>query len=205
MDLTMRKASPYVLIFEEPAPRGVELTVQDDGEVSGKIIGINSTADHVTYPKICIVSLTSVAYVQVSCITSDEPYRPHPHKLFQNWENGNPEDFSRGVVNAQVRAHYPVAELKDIKLQYISREDVKKALGDRKSVPVNPFGNPEWSDAEINGIDLNSVRLCFQVFIKNPNSGKLQAIVPVVSAPIYLKPPTPNVITPQDEILDNGS
>lgn len=132
--------------------------------------------------------MPSVAYAQASCVTATEPYRPHPHGLVHLWQEVNSENFARGVVNAQVRPHYPVLEFKDIWLQYTPREDIKEALAIRKTITVDPFNTPEWQDWEIETMDLETFRLCFQVFIKDAKTERLRGICTVVSNPIFSSP-----------------
>lgn len=54
MDKCKKAASPYVLMFEEPAPRVKKLEHPSKQNLAGKIIGINSTDENTTFPKICV-------------------------------------------------------------------------------------------------------------------------------------------------------
>lgn len=135
------------------------------------------------------VYLRADAYVQVSCITATQPYRPHPHRLLYSSQEGNPKDTINGIVSTCLRPENPLAEFTGLKIQYTSREGIKDALAERERVAVYPFDTPNWEDCELDDIDLSTVRLCFEVVMRDRTTGIFSDIQPLVSEPVYLVPP----------------
>lgn len=103
-------------------------------------------------------------------------------------------------------------------IQCVKKKDIEQALKDREEIRVDPFRSKRSDDKfifltdylrsriEINlfrvyhvsagfshraqptNIDLNAVRLCFQVFVEGAEKGKFTVpLTPVVSDPIYDK------------------
>ncbi|XP_011307645.1 embryonic polarity protein dorsal isoform X1 [Fopius arisanus] len=187
MEVAAQRNPPYIEIIEQPAPRAVRFRYQSEGRPSGNLIGLNSTKERTTYPKIRVTGLRTIAYVVVSCVTKDKPYRIHPHSLINGEPENNCQKMYPGIINAPVDPNHPEVTFTTVKLQCVPREDAKRALMSRVTFPMNPFPCPGWEDSDIGAIDLNAVRLCFQVFTEHPETRKPQAVCLAVSEPIFDK------------------
>ena len=77
-------------------------------------------------------------------------------------------------------------EFQHLGIQCTKKKDIHKALELRKSQRVDPFQQGFEHANSPGDIDLNAVRLCFQVFLGQP--GKFTRVVPpVCSEPIFCK------------------
>ncbi|XP_028982160.1 embryonic polarity protein dorsal [Diachasma alloeum] len=187
MNITAQKNNLYIEIVEQPAPRAVRFRYESEGRPSGNLIGVNSTKECTTFPKIRVTGLRAIAYIVVSCVTKDEPYRIHPHSLVSGEAMNNCQRLFPGIISAPVEPHKPEVTFSTVKLQCVPKEDAKRALMTRFTFPLNPFPCSGWEDSDISAIDFNSVRLCFQLVTENPITKKPQAVCSVVSEPIYDK------------------
>jgi c-Rel proto-oncogene protein len=66
---------PYVIIETQPAPRELRFRYECEGRFAGSIPGANSTPQNKTYPTIKLMNYTGRAFVYVSCVTEDFPYK----------------------------------------------------------------------------------------------------------------------------------
>merc|ERR1711988_1000380 len=98
----------------------------------------------------------------------------------------------------------------------VRRRDIADALIQRQEIRVDPFRQGFGHVESPNSIDLNAVKLCFQVFLGNPKTpGKYTVILdPVISKPILeakveLTPKFPHnggfVTEVKNEVLTDGS
>lgn len=65
---------PYVIIEEQPASNGVRFRYESEGRFA-PIPGVNSTAEHPTYPKLKVMNYKGSFTVKVSCVTDDKPHK----------------------------------------------------------------------------------------------------------------------------------
>jgi len=73
-------------------------------------------------------------------------------------------------------------------IQCVKRKEIESALALRQQIRVDPFQTGFTHKDNQQSIDLNSVRLCFQVFLEGTEKGAFTfALRPVVSDPIYDK------------------
>lgn len=173
-----RPPEPSVEIVEEPRARGLRFRYKCEGRSAGSLPGENSTNEQKTYPTIKINNFSGpAAIVVVSCVTKDKPYCPHPHNLVG-------QDCRDGVCTVKVRGRTTVS-FPNIGIQCCKRHDVEESLKLREKIRVDPFGTGYFR--KINDIDLNSVRLCFQVFLPDANKKFTHIVQPVVSQPIIDK------------------
>lgn len=150
--------------------------------------------------------------VVVSCVTKDAPdnkgYRPHPHNLVGK------EVCKQGVCTVEVPAGNMVVTFSNLGIQCVKKKDIEEALRVRQELRVDPFRSMcvifpfciyiIWIKERLwkiliiaagfehkrhpTSIDLNTVRLCFQVFLEGSQKGKFnKPLPPVVSDPIYDK------------------
>lgn len=169
----------YTEIVEQPKQRGLRFRYECEGRSAGSIPGEKSTQDRKSFPTIKIHNYQGVAVIVVSCVTKDQPYEPHPHNLVG-------KDCKRGVCTLKVK-DTNVISFPHLGIQCAKKKDVMDNLKQRKEINVDPFQSGFKHMSKANNIDLNVVRLCFQVFLPDEN-GKITRIVPpVVSHPIHDK------------------
>nr|AGI44585.1 transcription factor Rel [Azumapecten farreri] len=169
----------YVEIVEQPKQRGLRFRYECEGRSAGSIPGDKSTTERKTFPTIKIVNYTGTAVVVVSCVTKDTPYEPHPHNLVGR-------DCKRGVCTLKVKDTNTIS-FPHLGIQCAKKKDVESNLKQRKEINVDPYQSGFKHMTKAANMDLNVVRLCFQVFLPD-ESGKISRIVPpVVSLPIHDK------------------
>lgn len=115
-------------------------------------------------------------------MTKDPPYRPHPHNLVGK------EGCKKGVCTVVINNPDMVCSFTSLGIQCVKRKDVEDSLKLRESIKVDPFRTGFAHKNQASNIDLNVVRLCFQVFIEGPEKDKYTVpLPPVVCEPIYDK------------------
>lgn len=178
--LTLEQAQqPYVVITEQPASRALRFRYQCEGRYPGTLVGVNSTAENKTYPTIKVMNHQGKAAVVVSCVTKDQPYRVHPHNLVGK------EGCKKGICTQYLKPDM-TCSFTSLGIQCVKRRDVEQNLADRESIRVDPFQNGFDHKDQAGSIDLNAVRLCFQVFLEGSTPGKYTVpLHPVVSEIIY--------------------
>nr|ABL63469.1 NF-kappa B [Pinctada fucata] len=166
-------------IMEQPKQRGLRFRYECEGRSAGSIPGESSTNEKKTFPTIKIHNYTGTAVIVVSCVTKDTPYDPHPHNLVGR-------DCKRGVCTLKVKDTNTIT-FPHLGIQCAKKKDVTDNLRQRKEINVDPYQSGFKHMNKANNIDLNVVRLCFQVFLPD-DQGKITRIVPpVVSHPIHDK------------------
>nr|XP_012232007.1 PREDICTED: embryonic polarity protein dorsal [Linepithema humile]XP_012232008.1 PREDICTED: embryonic polarity protein dorsal [Linepithema humile] len=172
----------YVEILEQPASKALRFRYECEGRSAGSIPGVNSTPENKTFPSIRIVGYKGRAMVVVSCVTKDAPYRPHPHNLVGK------EVCKQGVCTVEVPAGNMVVTFSNLGIQCVKKKDIEEALKVRQELRVDPFRTGFEHRRHPTNIDLNAVRLCFQVFLEGSQKGKFnKPLQPIVSDPIYDK------------------
>ncbi|XP_022815075.1 dorsal-related immunity factor Dif isoform X2 [Spodoptera litura] len=182
-DSMARRDQPYVEIVEQPASKALRFRYECEGRSAGSIPGVNSTSDNKTYPTIKICGYTGQVVIVVSCVTKDEPYRAHPHNLVGR------ERCERGVCTIPLRVTEETCEyqFKNLGIQCVKRRDIAEALTIREKLRVDPFRKNFDHKNHPQSIDLNAVRLCFQVFLPDETGRLRRPLTPVVSDVIYDK------------------
>ncbi|XP_031785072.1 embryonic polarity protein dorsal isoform X2 [Nasonia vitripennis] len=179
---TRSRTGPYVEIVEQPASKALRFRYECEGRSAGSIPGVSSTPENKTFPTIRIVGYKGRAIVVVSCVTKDLPYRPHPHNLVGK------EVCRRGVCTVEVPSENMTVSFDKLGIQCVKRKDIEEALRLREENRVDPFRTGFDHKRQPTSIDLNAVRLCFQVFVEGQEKGKFTVpLQPVVSEPIYDK------------------
>ncbi|XP_076672034.1 dorsal isoform X3 [Andrena cerasifolii] len=172
----------YVEIIEQPASKALRFRYECEGRSAGSIPGVNSTPESKTFPSIRIVGYKGRAIVVVSCVTKDQPHRPHPHNLVGK------EACKRGICTVEVSSENMTVTFANLGIQCVKKKDIEEALRVREEIRVDPFRTGFEHKRQPTSIDLNAVRLCFQVFLEGSQKGKFnQALTPVVSDPIFDK------------------
>ncbi|XP_033156135.1 embryonic polarity protein dorsal isoform X1 [Drosophila mauritiana] len=176
------RKKPYVKITEQPAGKALRFRYECEGRSAGSIPGVNSTPENKTYPTIEIVGYKGRAVVVVSCVTKDTPYRPHPHNLVGK------EGCKKGVCTLEINSETMRAVFSNLGIQCVKKKDIDAALKAREEIRVDPFKTGFSHRFQPSSIDLNSVRLCFQVFMESEQKGRFTSpLPPVVSEPIFDK------------------
>lgn len=176
------RRQPYVRIIEQPASKALRFRYECEGRSAGSIPGASSTPENKTFPTIQIVGHQSRAVVVVSCVTKDAPYRPHPHNLVGR------EGCKRGVCTLEIPTDTMTVHFSNLGIQCVKKKDIEHALRVREEIRVDPFRTGFGHRNQPTSIDLNAVRLCFQVFLEGNTPGKFSVPLPaVVSEPIYDK------------------
>ncbi|XP_017854500.2 embryonic polarity protein dorsal isoform X1 [Drosophila busckii] len=176
------RKKPYVKITEQPAGKALRFRYECEGRSAGSIPGVNSTPENKTYPTIEIVGYKGRAVVVVSCVTKDTPYRPHPHNLVGK------EGCKKGVCTLEISSETMRAVFSNLGIQCVKKKDIEAALKAREEIRVDPFKTGFSHRFQPSSIDLNSVRLCFQVFMESEQKGRFTSpLPPVVSEPIFDK------------------
>ena len=170
---------PWVEILEQPKARGLRFRYKCEGRSAGSIPGEHNTPEHRTYPKIKIHNLNKKpAIVLVSCVTKDEPKpRPHPHRLVG-------KDCQKGVCTVKLK-ETDVITFSGLGIQCATRREVPEELTVRESIRVDPYQTGYQQN--VSAVDLNVVRLCFQVFLRDPTNERkfTRSLQPVTSQSIY--------------------
>merc|ERR1712227_790441 len=178
---------PFVRILEQPASHKLRYRYKCEGRGAGALQGERSTTDKKSFPKIQIVNYTGPAVVVVSCVTHDsDPPKTHPHNLVSPASVGR-DGCKKGVCTMNINNEDMTVEFPHLGIQCVRKKDIAEALKLRQEIRVDPFRQGFDHVNNPNSIDLNAVKLCFQVFLENPSSpGKYTVILPpVCSKPIY--------------------
>ena len=79
-----------------------------------------------------MLGYTGKAVVVVSCVTQEQPYRPHPHNLVGK------EGCKKGVctihMNDDMTASFP-----NLGIQCVKKKDIDESLTLRQQIRVDPF------------------------------------------------------------------
>lgn len=174
---------PHVEIVEQPAKCSLRFRYRCEGRSAGALPGINSTMENKTYPSIKIHDYVGRAVVVVSCVTKDAPYKAHPHNIVG--KEGCKKGICTIVINNELDT---IKSFSSLGIQCVKKKDIDESLSLRESINVDPFRNGFEHKLCGSTIDLNVVRLCFQVFIEGSIPFKCDIpLVPVVSDPIHDK------------------
>ncbi|KAF5308883.1 hypothetical protein FQR65_LT00583 [Abscondita terminalis] len=178
----MPTVKPKVKIIEQPASKALRFRYECEGRSAGSIPGVSSTPENKTFPAIQIVGYQGRAVVVVSCVTKDLPHRPHPHNLVGR------EGCKKGVCTLEVSPETMSVTFSNLGIQCVKKKDIEAALKVREEIRVDPFRTGFAHRNQPTSIDLNAVRLCFQVFLEGEQRGKFTVpLTPVISEPIYDK------------------
>ncbi|KAG8146725.1 putative Transcription factor p65 protein [Naja naja] len=169
-------SAPMVEIIEQPKQRGMRFRYQCEGRLAGSIPGERSTDTTKTHPTIKIHNYQGPGKVRISLVTKEAPHRPHPHDLVG-------KDCKEGYYEAELSPERSIHSFQNLGIQCVRKRDLEKAVAKRIETGNNPFNVPM---EELKGdYDLNAVRLCFQVWIRDTGTGHLMQLPLVVSQPIY--------------------
>ncbi|XP_043827224.1 transcription factor p65 isoform X2 [Dromiciops gliroides] len=166
---------PFVEIIEQPKQRGMRFRYKCEGRSAGSIPGERSTDTTKTHPTIKINGYTGPGTVRISLVTKEPPHRPHPHELVG-------KDCRDGFYEAELCPDHCIHSFQNLGIQCVKKRDLEQAIAHRMQTNNNPFNVP--LEEQRGDYDLNAVRLCFQVTIRDP-AGRPLVLTPVLSHPIY--------------------
>ncbi|XP_038170697.1 transcription factor p65 isoform X2 [Arvicola amphibius] len=146
-----------------------------EGRSAGSIPGERSTDTTKTHPTIKINGYTGPGTVRISLVTKDPPHRPHPHELVG-------KDCRDGFYEAELCPDRCIHSFQNLGIQCVKKRDLEQAISQRIQTNNNPFQVP--IEEQRGDYDLNAVRLCFQVTVRDP-SGRPLRLTPVLSHPIF--------------------
>ena len=154
---------PVVRILEQPASHKLRFRYKCEGRGAGALQGERSSPEKKTFPKIQIVGYKGPAVVVVSCVTHDsEVPKTHPHNLVSPASVGR-DGCKKGVCTMNVNNEEMSVEFPHLGIQCVRRRDIADALKQRQEIRVDPFRQGFGHVDSPNSIDLNAVKLCFQV------------------------------------------
>ncbi|XP_072278864.1 putative transcription factor p65 homolog, partial [Pyxicephalus adspersus] len=139
------------------------------------IPGERSTDTTKTHPTIKINNYQGPARIRISLVTKDNPHKPHPHELVG-------KDCKDGYYEADLSPDRNIHSFQNLGIQCVKKREVEEAIAQRVRTNNNPFNVPV-EDLK-SDFDLNTVCLCFQVYIREPTGGLIPLSF-VVSHPIY--------------------
>ncbi|XP_074087157.1 transcription factor p65 [Macrotis lagotis] len=166
---------PFVEIIEQPKQRGMRFRYKCEGRSAGSIPGERSTDTTKTHPTIKVNGYTGPGTVRISLVTKEPPHRPHPHELVG-------KDCRDGFYEADLSPDHCIHSFQNLGIQCVKKRDLEQAIAHRMQTNNNPFNVP--LEEQRGDYDLNAVRLCFQVTIRDP-AGRPLVLPPVLSHPIY--------------------
>nr|QYW22363.1 RELA proto-oncoprotein NF-kB subunit [Xenopus laevis] len=173
---SMPPSIPPVEIIEQPKQRGMRFRYKCEGRSAGSIPGERSTDTSKTHPTIKINNYQGPARIRISLVTKDSPHKPHPHELVG-------KDCKDGYYEAELSPDRSIHSFQNLGIQCVKKREVEDAVAHRIRTNNNPFNvSPEELKADY---DLNTVCLCFQVFIPDQAAGRMLPLPFVVSQPIY--------------------
>ncbi|XP_046636306.1 embryonic polarity protein dorsal-like isoform X2 [Daphnia pulicaria] len=175
------KQKAQVKILEQPASKALRFRYECEGRSAGSLPGANSTTENKTYPTIQVLGYRGKAVVVVSCVTKDFPYKPHPHSLVGK------EGCKKGVCTLEINNDNMICTFSNLGVQCVKKKGIEEALKLREEIRVDPFHTGFAHKNQPQSIDLNAVRLCFQVFLEGQKGKFSLALKPVVSEAIYDK------------------
>merc|ERR1719495_666247 len=181
MDAIKAKKAAYVEVTEQRASKGLRFRYECEGRSAGSIPGASSTLENRTFPTIQVSGYQGRAVVVVSCVTSDAPHRPHPHNLVGK------EGCKKGVCTMELTEAMNCS-FPNLGIQCVKKKDIEESLVLRQQIRVDPFQTGFSHKTNPQNIDLNCIRLAFQVFLEGNEKGAFTfALKPVVSDPIFDK------------------
>ena len=171
---------PYVEIVEQPARNGTRFRYECEGKYKNNIHGVSG--DRNSFPTIRVVNHDGPGCVLVSCVTANPPYRPHPHKLSQA---NKLEDHGACCYYFQPNTLHHIT-LSNLNVRFCAKKNIDQSLQEREKMRIDPFKTGFEHRMTPRLIDLNCIRLCFQVFLDRTDPARKPIpLPPIVSDPVY--------------------
>ncbi|KAL5279558.1 dl family protein [Megaselia abdita] len=181
------RQTAYVRIVEQPFSP-YRFRYKSEGNKTGPLPGVNSTEESKTFPTIEVVGYEGKAVVMVSCVTRDcddyGRYKPHPHSLVGK-EGGCKKNSGACFMQVTLGKDGTQVIFNDLGIQCVKIKDVHSALKAREELNIDPFKTKNCK-RQSGKMEMNVIRLCFQVIVKDREGRKI-SLKPVVSDPIIDK------------------
>ena len=108
-----------VQVVEQPTPNKHRFRYECEGRALGALTGVSNKK---TFPTIKILGYKGPAIVVVSCVTDEEPYKAHPHKLVgKSCNKGKVLKFDKGVGLQEINTDDMTAEFTHLGIQCVTR------------------------------------------------------------------------------------
>jgi c-Rel proto-oncogene protein len=129
------RPKPYIKIIEQPS-KSVRFRYECEGR-PGTLAGASSTPEHKIPFAIRVMGYQGRAALVVSCVTKDEPYKPHPYTLVG-------QNCKKGVCTftTNITADTTISFTKQA-VQCVKKRDLKKSLKEREQDNIDPFRSTE--------------------------------------------------------------
>ncbi|XP_017063896.1 dorsal-related immunity factor Dif isoform X2 [Drosophila eugracilis] len=177
------RSGPYLRIVEEPTNHIIRFRYKCEGRTAGSIPGMTSSSETgKTFPTIEVCNYDGPVIIVVSCVTSDEPYRQHPHWLVSKEEA---DACKSGVYSKRLPPEERRLVLQKVGIQCAKKLEMRDSLVEREKRNVDPFNAKFDHKDQIDKINRYELRLCYQAFITVGNAKV--PLDPIVSSPIYGK------------------
>lgn len=132
------KSGPHLRIVEEPTNNIIRFRYKCEGRTAGSIPGMNSSSENgKTFPTIEVCNYDGPVVLVVSCVTSDEPYRQHPHWLVSKEEA---DACKSGVYSKRLPPEERRLVLQKVGIQCAKKLEMRDSLLERERKNVDPFG-----------------------------------------------------------------
>ncbi|KAH8278042.1 hypothetical protein KR026_004214, partial [Drosophila bipectinata] len=176
------RCGPHLRIVEQPTNNIIRFRYKCEGRTAGSIPGENSSDKGKTFPTVEVCNYDGPVIIVVSCVTSDEPYRQHPHWLVSKEEA---DACKSGIYSKRLPPEERRLVLQKVGIQCAKKLEMRESLVERERKNVDPFEAKFDHKDQIDKINRYELRLCYQGFITVNN--KKVPLDPIVSSPIYGK------------------
>ncbi|EDX05310.1 Dif [Drosophila simulans] len=175
------RSGPHLRIVEEPTSNIIRFRYKCEGRTAGSIPGMNSSSETgKTFPTIEVCNYDGPVIIVVSCVTSDEPFRQHPHWLVSKEEA---DACKSGIYQKRLPPEERRLVLQKVGIQCAKKLEMRDSLVEREKRNIDPFNAKFDHKDQIDKINRYELRLCYQAFITVGNSKV--PLDPIVSSPIY--------------------
>ncbi|KAJ8670639.1 hypothetical protein QAD02_001898 [Eretmocerus hayati] len=176
---------PFVKIKEQPKG-SVRFRYASEGRYEC-IFGENSSKRNNTSPTIQIVNSDRAAFILVSCVAEDFPYYAHPYGLESELPGSILEN---GVYCCECSAGRSEIQFPSLRIGCVKVKDMFQVLTQREKRRIDPFNAGFLHKYRPGNINRQSLRLCFQVILKDDDGNYSIPLDPVVTKPIHNKKKT---------------
>ncbi|XP_043646206.1 dorsal-related immunity factor Dif isoform X2 [Drosophila teissieri] len=180
--LEPREGDPQLRIVVQPSSNTIRFRYKCEGRTAGSIPGRNNNQNGKTYPTVEVLNYHGKVIIIVSCVTSDEPYRQHPHWLVSKEEA---DACKSGVYQKKLQPEERRLVLQKVGIQCVKKSEMVESLAERQRRKIDPFDAKFDHMKYTEKINRYELRLCFQAFITVDD--KKVPLKPIVSSPIYGK------------------
>ncbi|XP_075974852.1 embryonic polarity protein dorsal-like [Anticarsia gemmatalis] len=172
---------PRVIIVEEPARKDSIFRYEQEARADW-LQGIRSTPTNKTFPSIRIDGVAGPVKILLLCLTED--LRVHPHSVVMD----HPQRNDTGVVSIHpVLKDRSVIEFKNLAIIRATKQAGYDQLRKRRDYSIDPFRKGFEHISDGSKIDLNVVRLCFQVFLPDETGKCRRPLKPIFTQPVVDK------------------